>query len=361
MDFVEWCDFVLNKLIEAQDMSPEIRSIGADQYHLARTIFGLEFTNQPEFQASTHQKAMFDAIRELEQVHLIERSAVGRLMKVTRLGRELSNSRDMIPFWQAICQERLGPEEEQLVKAVNKMSPHSTQDHAWLEEINHSLILAELGWLDDVNSLWPLVQELEQTGLIADRSRIGRRIDFQATYRGLVWETKRSFTAEAQFIDELVAEWETTSVEFKSDVSTDTAGQIAEFIKDVLSLATTKTSGRRWMIIGFDDDIHEYCDPPNPKLTQNHLEQLLQEYTKPMVQVRYQVVDYRKGPVGKLEVFRDARHLPYKVAKSLGSQNDKRRISEGAIYVRHGSQVQPPTPEELEALQEEGVLARRDH
>ena len=112
------------------------------------------------------------------------------------------------------------------------------------------------------------------------------------------------------------------------------------------------------MIIGFDDDTHEYCDPPNPKLTQNHLEQLLQEYTKPMVQVRYQVVDYQKGPVGKLEVFRDAKHLPYKVAKSLGSQNDKRRISEGGIYVRHGSQVQPPTPEELEALQEEGVLAR---
>jgi predicted HTH transcriptional regulator len=179
--------------------------------------------------------------------------------------------------------------------------------------------------------------------------------------RGLVWETKRGFTAEAQFIDDLVTEWETTSVEFKSDISTDTAGQIAEFIKDVLSLATTKTSGRRWMIIGFDDDTHEYCGSPNPKLTQNHLEQLLQVYTKPMVEVRYQVVDYRKEPVGKLEVFRKAKHLPYKVAKSLGSQNDKRRISEGAIYVRHGSQVQHPTPEELEALEEEGVLARRNH
>src|SRR5260370_13255042 len=164
MDFVEWCDFVLNKLIEAQDISPEIRSIGTNQYHLARTIFGLEFTNKPEFQASTHQKAMFDAIRELEQVHLIEWSAVGRLMKVTRLGRELSKAKDMTPLWQAICQEKLGSEEEQLVKAVNKMSPQITNDHAWLEEINHSLILAELGWPDDVNSLWPLAQELEQTG-----------------------------------------------------------------------------------------------------------------------------------------------------------------------------------------------------
>src|SRR5260370_26573148 len=110
-------------------------------------------------------------------------------------------------------------------------------------------------------------------------------MELSATYRGLVWETKRDFTIESKFIDDLVVEWETTSVEFKRDLYTDSAGQIAEFAKDVLSLATTKASGRRWMIIGFDDDTHGYDGPPNPKLTQNHLEHLLQQYTKPMVEV----------------------------------------------------------------------------
>jgi len=77
-----------------------------------------------------------------------------------------------------------------------------------------------------------------------------------------------------------------------------------------------------------------------------------------MVQIQYKVVDYREGPVGKLEVFRDAKHLPYKVRKSLGSQTDKRRITEGDIYVRHGSQVTKPDKEEEQALQEEGNQTR---
>lgn len=177
MDFVEWCGFVLSKLIEALDISPEIRSIGTDQYHLARTIFGHEFTNRPEFQASTHQKAMFDAIMQLEQVHLIERSSSGRLLKVTRLGRELSKDKDMTPLWQAICQEKLGSEEEQLLKVVNKLSSQTADDHAWIEVINHASILAELGWPEDVNSLWPLSQELEQTGLIDCRRYLGPHIE----------------------------------------------------------------------------------------------------------------------------------------------------------------------------------------
>ncbi len=59
-----------------------------------------------------------------------------------------------------------------------------------------------------------------------------------------------------------------------------------------------------------------------------------------------------------MEVFRDAKHLPYKVRKSLGSQSDKRRITVGDIYVRHGSQVSKPDREEEQDLQEEGEQAR---
>src|SRR5205823_14477290 len=60
-----------------------------------------------------------------------------------------------------------------------------------------------------------LSEELEQTGLIECRRYFGPRIQFQATYSGLVWETRRGFTLMSKFIDELVAEWETTNVDFK--------------------------------------------------------------------------------------------------------------------------------------------------
>src|SRR6266566_716901 len=190
VDFVEWCSLVLNKLIEATNISADIRSIGADQYHLARTIFGYEFTSQPEFQASTHRGAMFDAIRELAKVNLIETSSSGYLWKVTRFGRELIKEKDMTSLWQVICQEKLGLEEEQLLKGVNNLSSQTANNHAWIEVINHASIFTELGWPEDVNSLWPLSEELEQTGLINCRRYFGPRIEFLATYRGIVWETR---------------------------------------------------------------------------------------------------------------------------------------------------------------------------
>jgi hypothetical protein len=72
--------------------------------------------------------------------------------------------------------------------------------------------------------------------------------------------------------------------------------------------------------------------------------------------VRYQVVDYRAGKVGKLEILRDAKKLAYSAAKSAG---DKKRIQEGQIFVRHGSQTEPPTESELFAIREEGDRARK--
>src|SRR2546427_4556018 len=99
---------------------PDTRSIGVDQYHLARTIFGYEYASRPGFLESTQCISILDALRELERAFLIESS--GSLWKVTRFGRELSKNKDWTPLWQGICQERLEPEEEQLLKAVNKLS-----------------------------------------------------------------------------------------------------------------------------------------------------------------------------------------------------------------------------------------------
>ena len=188
MDFVDWCGLVLCKLIEATDASPETRSIGIDRYSLSRILFRDEFTKRPEFQASTYLSGILDALGELEKVNLIDSRSSSSLSKASRLGRELIQDNDMTPLWQRICQQRLGQEEEQLLKTVNRLSAHTEQDHAWLESINHAPILAELGWSNDVNRLVPLSEELEQTGLIECRRYFGPRIQFQATYTGLVWE-----------------------------------------------------------------------------------------------------------------------------------------------------------------------------
>jgi hypothetical protein len=350
MDFVEWCDFVLKKLVEASRVVPTARQLGVEEWRFAPLLYGEEISSQPGFRESTYFTALWNALHQLEQIQMVERKPFWR---VTRSGREAAP--DTMPVWWQICQERLDEEYKQLLHVINCLSPHTAPDHAWLEEIERSTLVAELEWPEDSQQLWSVAQDLKQWELINGRFYMGGGMRLSATYRGLVWETRRGLTLESKFIDDLVAEWETTSVDFKRELYTDTADQKAELIKDILSLVNTQASGRRWLIIGFDDRTRQHYSPPDPKIMQNRLEQIMKQYTSPMVDIRYEVVDYRQGRVGKLEILRDPKKLPYRVAKSLG---EKKRIEQDRIFVRHGSQVEEPTTAELQAIQEEGNRAR---
>jgi hypothetical protein len=298
-----------------------------------------------------HYQAMRQALSELDHQGLVE---VSPFWKVTRAGK--AHATDCLPLWERICQETLEDEHRDMLRAINTLGIQEATNFAWLKPVTRPLLVAELGWPDDDQLLIPIAQDLEQWGYITGIFSMDGGMYLSASYHGLVWEMRRGFTLESKFIDDLVAEWETTSVDFKRELYTDTADQKAELIKDILSLANTQASGRRWLIIGFDDKTHTYYGPPNPKLTQNHFEQLLRQYTAPMVYVRYEVIAYRAGPVGKLEVLREPKHVPYRVAKSITGY--KKKVFQDQIFVRHGSQVEEPTPAELQALVEEGQRAR---
>lgn len=355
MDFVNWCDIVLRKVIEATLASSDARSIGVDEFRIAQTIFGRTAT-LPDFYDSKRREAMHDALRSLESVLLIE-SPSSSLWKATKLGRDLASENDMTPLWQGICREKLDQEHQQLLSVVNKLSPHVEGDYVWVEEIDHETLLAELGWAGGFDLLWPVSGELEDLGLISCNSALGRNLRCYSTYRGLVWETRRGFTLESRFIDSLVAEWETTSVDFKRELSLATMDQKAEFVKDILSLVNTKASGRRWLIIGFNDTTHIYFGPPDSGITQNRIEQILARYIEPYIDVHYEIVECRVGRVGKLEVIREPKNLPYRVKEQMNRER-KPPLMPGDLFVRHGSQVEKPTEAELQALQEEGDHAR---
>jgi hypothetical protein len=353
MDFIDWCGFVLNKLIKAG------REPHLDEIRLAQILYSEEFRMSPGFWESTHRKAMFDAMNELASLGLVEEDR--GFWTVTVDGRAFA--RDPLPLWQEICTAELEPDEERILQVVNRLSPKegSDPDHAWLEEMDREPLLAEYGisaGLDMHDVLYPVSQDLEGRAFVWMEAGAGSHLDLRSTYRGLVWEFRRGFTTEAQFIDTLVAEWETTSVDFKRELYLDTADQKAEFIKDVLGLVNTQASGRRWLMIGFDDKTRAYHSPPDPKLSQNRMEQLLASLTAPVVDIRYEVVDYRDGQVGKLEVLRDPKKLPYTAAKDVMGDGNRKRLTAGQIFVRHGSQTEGPTAAELLALQEEGNRAR---
>ncbi len=290
MNFIEWCDLILIKLIELSQKDSTVRSIGVNHWQFTEFMLEGEPTILKEDNGSTFHNAIVDAVTNLQDLGLVEQDSQ---WKVTRTGRTLAT--DMLPLWWNICQEKLEPEHQQLLHVVNRLSPHSEDGYAWVEGIAEKVLTAELGWFADPLHLESVAKDLEQWGYVSGLFVFGG-IKLAATYRGLVWEMKQGYTLMSRLIDDLVAEWETTSVDFKRELRVDTADEKAEFI-----------------------------------------------------------VDYRDGRVGMLEVLRDPKKLPCSVAKSIG---DRKRIEQGDIFVRHGSQVEKPTTLELQALQDEGDQAR---
>lgn len=283
MGFIEWCDFVLDKIMEMAAGDVQVRSYGTDEWDIARAIVGSDTVSQPGFDSTPIRRALLDALEDLASMSLLKKVSTS-MYKLTADGERFAE--DKIPVWEAICATTVKPEQQEVLLLVNRLSPHSGPDHAWLDWVNRNTLLAELNWSGRVELLPAIARELQEQHLVRTLERLGPHIDLKATYRGLVWELRRGLTLESKFIDSLVAEWETDSVEFKRQLETKTADQKAELIKDVIALANTQVSGQRWMIIGFDDESRSYYGPPDPKITQEHLEQLMSQYTAPVVDIR---------------------------------------------------------------------------
>ena len=208
-----------------------------------------------------------------------------------------------------------------------------------------------LGWRSDHARALDLAARLEEQRCLAHRADLGGGIDVYPTYVGIVRATEQIQTELQQLVAALLPEWETTNIEFKRQLDLATKADKAEFIRDILALATTKSSGERFLIVGFDDKTHQFLQSVDPAITQNQLEQLLNAYAAPAPEIRYHRVAWDQGEVGVIKVLRDPAKVPYRVNKSLA------HISKGDVFVRHGSQVEPPTPAELAALEAEGRAA----
>lgn len=349
MDYVTWCDLVLTSLVGACQATVQGRLIGVNFRDLARIIGDSRGTNQ------AYEMEVYDALSHLRQIGMAEPTQrTPHYWKPTSEGRHAAE--DVTRLWEAACNRRVDLDHLPTLRAVNRLSPVSHDDHAFVEWVAGEVIVAESG-PSEPDILHGFASEMAAEGLIERDSAVGRLPKLRATYLGLVWETRQGYTQEARFIDQLAEEWETTSVDFKRELELRTNDHKAEFVKDVLSLANTQASGRRWMVIGFDDKTRAYHAPPDPKLTQNRFEQVLSRYTAPVVTLHYKTPQYRAhGLVGLLEVLRNPQHLPYRIARSL--TGEKRTVVEGQVFVRHGSQVEPATERELKALVAEAERAQ---
>lgn len=155
---------------------------------LASALFGEEIS--PQFIGSSQRTRLHTAIDELARNQLVTKTKVGRMYKIaaTSLGRRLSE--DMRPLWLEVLTAKLSPESESLLQMVNRLSQQSDVNMMWVEEVRRDL-LPQLGW-DDKDKRMRAIRELEHYGFVRSYPPLGSDLDLTATYRGIVWETRRA-------------------------------------------------------------------------------------------------------------------------------------------------------------------------
>jgi hypothetical protein len=263
MDFIDWCHQVL-RTMEEERFNPHL-----SDHRLREILLG---TNNEE----KARLGLFQALTALSEAELAQKGKYN--WKITPLGRTVIS--DPTDFWTAICEQQIDAEEEKLLNLINTLSPQqgTSPEYVWLEDIGRDPILAAFNiepppmksnnhQADLSKYIYDLPKLLADRAFLKVRGGMGYQSDIKPTYQGLVWQTRRGFTIESRFIDGLLKEWETTNVDFKRELSLNSKGQKGEFAKDVLGLVTTKSSGRRYMIVGFDDNTRKYYAPPDPTVT----------------------------------------------------------------------------------------------
>jgi hypothetical protein len=112
-------------------------------------------------------------------------------------------------------------------------------------------------------------------------------------------------------------------------------------------------------IRGFDPKSHEFTTTADPSVTQDRIEDVLNEYTEPPVTVRYATFPWTddSGEAGLLEIKRDRTRVPYRVRRSL--RGAKNAIDVREVFVRHGSHIAVASSEEVKDLEDEAARARQ--
>ncbi len=357
MDYLGWCVRILSAVDAAEKSGLAQEYVGVHTETIASALFE-SLPEGPSWHTSPQRHGLLGMLKELQEFGLIKSIGHGIAYSLTPAGRAyLANP---AKSWESTCAWQLEPAQEQVLNATMDLCVQLGSDHVLVSAVGHDAVLSKLGWENGTARLLTVAEELNNLGLIRIPTLVGGPyFSMVATMTGIVWAIKRGYVFESRRIDDLVEQWETTSVDFKRELHTGTKGEKAELVKDLLALANTQASGPRLLVIGFAPRTHAYHGPPDPRLSQDHFEQVVAMYTEPVVDLRYRVVDYRVGPVGEIEVLRDRRKLPYRVKSDLG--DEQHRIHSGDVFVRHGSQVEKPTEAELAAIEAEGTAARGPH
>lgn len=343
--YVEWVDRVLQTVhgLTAGDSSAAIVGVGMPQLQAALAL------------QKAGADALRSALRDLDSLGCTDSDNWRTTLSVQ--GHRAAEAGGMRAGWKSLF-DRYSPLEADRAVATKlvEMGLTAGDGFYWVNQVEMKEALGALGQPNDQGAAIVVTKRLESVGCIHPDPLITMGADGYCrvipTYVAIVVATQRVATDQQAMLRELVQQWETTSVDFKELLELNSDRQKAEFCKDILALANTRTSGRGFIVVGFNDSTRAFTSPPSPAVDAHKMESVLAAYCAPVPLIRYSTVPMPEGAAGLIEVLDDPPRLPYKLSRDVW------KLRAGSVFVRHNTLVAVADGEELEALVGIGRRAR---
>lgn len=355
MKYVEWVERVFAEAALAVSEDVDRRLIGIPVPDLAKRLdLGLDpYAPGVDFHQSDERMAILDARSDLADLGLAESDQDYHRFSLTERGR-IGHKVRLSSAWPQILRDvRVDDEHVAFLRRAVERSEEQQERFAIMREVTAEDVFADLGWTWNMGHALDITERLKEKTCLHSIPTTGGPIPVRITYIGVVRATEAERTEDQERLRELLDDWETTTVDFKRELDLSTPTSRMEFVRDTLAVATTQGRQRRFLVIGFDDKTRAFHHSVDPGITQDRLEDILNQYVLAQPPgLKYRTVPSEGGEVGLMGIVRDATQVPYR-----GNDQIRQRYKSD-VFVRRLSHIAVPDAEELASLASEAAAAR---
>lgn len=187
MDFADWCEHILQKVIQLVSSPEAIRFGYLTDNALAKELLGSAMSDT--FIGSKQRERLHCSFDDLVSDGFVIKKKLGQMYRidVTRAGQTVS--RDSRAFRKQVVNTRLTSDAEDLLRIVNRLSQKADQHMVWVEPVGREYFPSH-GWSDRDRRI-QAVRELEHYGFVRAHPAMGSEVDLTATYKSVVWQAGR--------------------------------------------------------------------------------------------------------------------------------------------------------------------------
>lgn len=229
MDYVEWCGWVLDRVVDAQIRDRTLRWTGFTEQQIGEMVFVPEFAELVAGSGDSSERALYQAVRELYVLGSLRDGGPleAPLSRFWLTDQGTEGSEGLRSRWFFMCGEDLEPERAQLLNIVNHLSEKCYPQFATVEPVKYERVINELGWESEHEMARFHALEMSQggSGLLGYGGNSDRQLIFVANYKGLVYTSRERPKNPFAELEELlssprIAPTTDLGFEFVSDDST---------------------------------------------------------------------------------------------------------------------------------------------